>query len=277
MARGSLKYPFKKTGQQVGSAAGAALGTLIPIPGVGTAIGGAVGGLIGGLFDKGGNKAQAGPSAAESQMQRRLKQYERSQFVAQNPYEDMTVNLQAAEFQRQQQAQEQADVLAALRGGATGAGAGALATSLMRASVQKQQALAGQIGKQEQAIEMAQANAQTQIDAQRRAFEQQKLETLLGVDMARVTGEEQARVAAEQARMNRSSSLLGAGLGFLGEIAPSIIDGLSTAPTNTKQTTQFADVSDLSIDTSGLGQNLSLTTPSSGLSLTTPSSGLSLN
>ena len=266
MARGSLKDPFKKvSGSQVGSAAGMALGSIIP--GVGTAIGGAVGGVLGGLFDRNKSETQAGPSAAESQMQRRLKQYEQSQFVAQNPYEDMTVNLQAAEFQRQQQAQEQADVLAALRGGATGAGAGALATSLIRASARKQQALAGQIGKQEQAIEMAQAKAQTQIDADRRAFEQQKLETLLGIDMARVTGEEQARAAREQARMNRSSSLLGAGLGFLGEIAPSVIDGLSTAPTTTKQTTQFADVSDLSINTSGLGQNLSLTTPSSGLSL----------
>ena len=209
MARGSLKDPFKKTGQQVGSAAGAALGTLIPIPGVGTAIGGAVGGLIGGLFDKGGNQAQAGPSAAELQMQKRMKQYEQSEFVAQNPYEDMTVNTQAAEFQRQQQAQEQADVLAALRGGATGAGASALATSLMRTSAQKQQALAGQIGKQEQAIEMAQAKAQTQIDAERRAFEQQKLETLLGIDMARVTGEEQARLAEEQGKMDRRSQLLG--------------------------------------------------------------------
>lgn len=233
MARGSLSNPFKfATQEQIDrynaeqnqSGGGKILST------IGSAVGGPLGGIIGGAVGLGlgalfGRKKEqsTGPSEAELQMQQRLKQYEQSQFIAQNPYEDMTVNLQAAEFQRQQQAQEQADVLAALRGGATGAGAGALATSLMRASAQKQQALAGQIGKQEQAIEMAQAKAQTQIDAEKRAFERRKLETLLGIDMARVTGEEQARVAGEQARMNRSSSLLGAGLGFLGEIAPSII------------------------------------------------------
>lgn len=220
MARGSLSNPFKKEKESTSNI----------LPMLGALAGGSILGLGASALLGAIGSGQRQTSAAELQMQERMKEYEQSQFVAQNPYENMTVNLQAEEFQRQQQAQEQADVLAALRGGATGAGAAALATSLMRASAQKQQALAGQIGKQEQAIEMAKAKAQTQIDAQRRAFEQQKLETLLGIDMARVTGEEQARVAAEQARMNRSSSLLGAGLGFLGEIAPSIIDGLSTAP-----------------------------------------------
>ena len=66
-------------------------------------------------------------------------------FKATNPYASMQVNLQAADFQRQQQAQETADILGTLSGGAGGAGAAALATSLARSSLAKQQQLAGQI------------------------------------------------------------------------------------------------------------------------------------
>ena len=209
MARGSLKDQFKKTGQQIGSTAGAALGTLIPIPGVGTAIGGAVGGLIGGLFDKDKKQRQVGPSEAELQMQERMKQYEQSQFVGTNPYDAMSVDLQAAEFQRQQQAQEQADILASLQGGASGAGAAALATSLMRSSSQKQRQVAADISKQEQQIKMQKAAADVQLQQERQRFEQGKLETLLGIDMGRVTAEEQARLAEEQGKMDRRSQLLG--------------------------------------------------------------------
>ena len=252
MARGSLNNPFKKQdespmkayGSQIGSTAGMILGNIIA-PGVGGTIGSTLGGMIGGAIDNGGNGGSGGgsldPKAIEAdlQLQRRMAQYEQSKFSAVNPYEDMTVNLQAAEFQRQQQAQEQADVLAALRGGAGGgAGAAALATSLMRSSVAKQQQLAGEIGKQEQAIQLSRAQAQAKIDEQRRAFEQQKLETLLGIDMAKVTGMEQARLAAQQGRMNRNSQLLGAGLGFLGDIAPDVIDALSTAPNTTNSTNE---------------------------------------
>ena len=237
MARGSLNNPFKRqeespmkqiSGSQIGSTAGMILGNIIA-PGVGGAVGSGIGGMIGGAFD--GGRGQSQDSQAEREMRARMAQYEQSQFFATNPYEDMTVNLQAAELQRQQIAQEQADILAGLRGTAGASGAAALATSLARSTAEKQRKISAEIGKQEQAIKLSQAQAQAKIDAQRRAFEQQKLETLLGIDMARVTGQEQARVAAEQARMNRSSQLLGAGLGFLGNIAPNVIDALSTAPT----------------------------------------------
>jgi len=217
MARGSLKDPFKKvSGSQIGSAAGVALGSIIPV--VGTAIGGAVGGVLGGLFDRNKNETQAGPSAAESQMQKRMKQYEQSQFVGTNPYEDMTVNLQAAEFQRQQQAQEQADILASLQGGASGAGAAALATSLMRSSSQKQRQVAADISKQEQQIKMQKAATDVQLQQEKQRFEQGKLETLLGMDMGRVTAEEQARLTEEQGKMDRRSQLLGGVMGLGGTV-----------------------------------------------------------
>jgi hypothetical protein len=273
MARGTLKSPLKKqeetpmkqvSGAQIGTAAGAVIGSVIP--GVGTAIGGAVGGVLGGLFDSGGKKKQpSGPSAAERALARRRRAYENMQFETTNPYEDVTVNLQAAEFQRQQQAQEQADILAGLQTAAGGAGAASLATAMARQSQAKQQQIAADIGKQEAIIQQAAAQAEMRNQEAKRQFEIGRMETLLGMDMAAVTGEQQARLAAQQ----QKTDIMGGVLGLAGEILPAVI-GAGTSPTTnttTSNTTQFADLSNLSIDTSGLGQNLSLTQPSSGLSL----------
>jgi len=245
MARGTLNNPFNKkddtpmqrvSGSQIGSTAGMILGNIIA-PGVGGAIGSGIGGMIGGAFDNGGqNQVTAGPSAAEVDMEVLRKEYEQLQFQATNPYAGMQVNLQAAEFQRQQQAQQEADILQSLRAGGGGAGSAALATSLMRSSVAKQQQIAADIGKQEQAIQMAQAQAEAQIQKEQRAFNQSKLETLLGMSMARVTGQEQARLAAEQSRMNRSSQLLGVGLSALGTLGSSFIESGGLQPKTTPDT-----------------------------------------
>ena len=70
-------------------------------------------------------------------------------------------------------------------------------------------------------------------------------------------------------KANQGSQLLGVGLNLLGTLGGSFIESGGLQPkTSTPPTpTQFADMSDIAIDTSGLGQNLTLTTPSSGLSL----------
>lgn len=253
MARGTLSDPFKSeaqspmkmSGQQIGSTIGAVAGTLIPIPGVGQAIGGAIGGAVGAGFDRRKNRRNqtgASPSAAELETQRLMQEYKDSEFQGFNPYAGMQVDLQSAEFQREQQAQEQADVLQSLRGGAGGAGAAALATSLMRSSTEKQRQIAADISKQEQNIKMQAAQAEMNLQQQEQAFDTGKLETLLGMSMAEVTAERQAQLAAEQGKMDRSSQLLGAGLSFLGDIAPSVIGGLSTAPTNTTNNTNQTGV-----------------------------------
>jgi len=276
MAKGSLKDPFKNkeespmklSGSQIGSTVGMLAGTLIPIPGVGTAVGGAVGGalggLIGGAFDSGGKQeqtglSQAGPSQAEQDLNVRMKAFEDYTFKTTNPYEDMTVNTQAAEFQRDMQAQQQADTLQALRGARGSAGAASLATAMSRQAAEKERAIAADIGKQEQAIQMAQAKAEAENQKAKQAFELDRMTTMLGISMAEVTGQQQARLAADQARMNRGSQLLGAGINVLGTLGSAFISGGGLNPgTSTSSTsTQFDDLSDVTIDTSGLG-NLSL-------------------
>jgi len=276
MARGSLKDPFKKdkhsplknTGSNVGSTIGGVAGSAIGGP-VGGLIGSTLGGFVGGLFGKDKNQAPAGPSAAELDVQRRMKEYEDFQFRTVNPYEDMQVDLQAAEFQRSMQAQQQANTLQALRGAGGAAGAASLATAMSRQAAEKERAISADISKQEQSIKLASAEQIAKNQTARQQFELGRMETMLGISMGAVTAEEQARLAAEQNKANQGSQLLGVGLDLLGTLGSSFIEGGGLSPgTNTSSTpTQFADMSDITLDTSGLGQNSSLTTPSSGLSL----------
>ena len=74
-----------------------------------------------------------------------------------NTMEDLTINTQAVNFQRDMAAQQNVNMLDALRGGGGASGAAAIAQSM--AGIQSQQArqLAGQIGQQESTIQMAAA------------------------------------------------------------------------------------------------------------------------
>jgi hypothetical protein len=66
-----------------------------------------------------------------------LEAYKTEEYVnpyenMENVYEDMRINTQAAEFQRQQLAQQQADILQGLQGAAGSAGVAALAQAMAR-------------------------------------------------------------------------------------------------------------------------------------------------
>ena len=229
MARGSLADPFgnkdespmkQVSGAQIGTAGGAILGSIIP--GVGTVVGGAVGGVIGGLLDK-KDEETVGPSQAELDVERRLREFEDFQFRTNNPYEDMTVNLQAADYQREMSAQQQADTLQALRGGRGAAGAAALATAMSRQAAEKERAIAADIGRQEQEIQKLEAEQEAKNFLAAQQFELDRMQTMLGIDMAQVTGEEQGRLMQEQGRLDRQTQLIGAGLTTLGNIAGSAI------------------------------------------------------
>ena len=202
MARGTLVSPFKQKGKTFG---GQVLDVL----------------TFGGSKDVRRKKAarEAEMARAQAEVDARRQDYEQMEFQAINPFAGMQVDLQSAEFQREQQAQEQADVLQSLRGGAGGAGAAALATSLMRSSTEKQRQIAADISRQEQNIKMQAAQAQLDLEQQERAFSMDKMTTLLGMDMAEVTGLQQA----EQARKNRNAQLAGAAIGLVGQTAGAAI------------------------------------------------------
>ena len=78
-----------------------------------------------------------------------MDQYRNFDPRVQNPYEDLTVNLQQADYMKQQQAQQSADTLQQLRGVGGGAGAAALATAMSRQGALNAQRASASIAQQE--------------------------------------------------------------------------------------------------------------------------------
>ena len=77
--------------------------------------------------------------------------------MAENVYEDLTVNQQQAEFQREQQEQQRANIMQSLQGAAGGSGIAALAQQMAnQGSLQARQSAAS-IGQQEVANQKLQA------------------------------------------------------------------------------------------------------------------------
>ena len=165
-----------------------------------------------------------------------LQQLRDFDFSVENPYEDMTVNLQAAQMQQQGLAQQQADILAGLRGAGGGAGAAALATGLARQAAKSQQAISADLGQQEQQL----AQAQFKIDQEVRQKEYGRMESILGIEMQQLAAAEQAKrerdaqKAAERSALGGVlGSIVGAGIGFLvpggGAAVAGVLSGIGGA------------------------------------------------
>ena len=121
-----------------------------------------------------------------------------------NPYEDLTVNLQQAEFMKDQNMQQQANILSSLQGAAGGSGVAGLAQSLNNSSVNANAKIAASIGLQESKNNQLKAKGQGAVDmyeakgaTQARTLENEKLSTLFGIESQRLT---QANMARSQAR-----------------------------------------------------------------------------
>tara|TARA_R100001463_G_scaffold85139_4_gene140031 strand:+ start:16782 stop:17399 length:618 start_codon:yes stop_codon:yes gene_type:complete len=152
-------------------------------------------------------KARAEKEAAKAQMELRKKQF--SEMDTSNPFknmenkmEDLTVNQQEAEFTRQTQQQNQANIMANMKGAAGGSGIAALAQTLANQGSLDAQKAAVSIGKQETANQMAERKASAQIQAQEREgeimsrqMEQNKIGTMMDMEAA-----EMAAAAAAEGR-----------------------------------------------------------------------------
>jgi len=103
-----------------------------------------------------------------------------------NTMEDLTVNQQQAQFQKQMYQQQQADVLQGLRGGAGASGTAGLAQAMMNQGQQQAQQASASIGQQESANQMAKAQMAGQLQQQERGGEWQ-------ASMTRRAGQEQSR------------------------------------------------------------------------------------
>jgi hypothetical protein len=170
--------------------------------------------ILGGLI--GGRRRRREQRDAREAMQTSREAYMQQEYVnpyanLENPYEDLTINQQQAQFQAQQGAQQRADILEGLRGTAGGAGVAGLAQAMAGQAALGTQRISASIGQQEARNQELRARGAMgvqrlegygeQIRSQR---EQQRMETLYGMDMGRLTAANQAR---QQARQNMISGL----------------------------------------------------------------------
>ena len=125
-----------------------------------------------------------------------------------NTMEDLTINQKQAQFQAQQFAQSQANIMGELRGAAGGSGIAALAQSLAQQGQIAAQASSASIGQQEAANQMAERQMAGNIQSMERQGEmisrglkKEQAETLLGMEQQNFAAAKNAQARAEQARM----------------------------------------------------------------------------
>ena len=200
------------------------------LPAIGTAV--SIGSSIFGAIqaNKQQRAAERKEEAARAEMNRLRNVY--ANLDTSNPFlnqenvmEDLTVNQQQAEFQKQQFQQSQANILDGLRGSAGGGGVAALAQQLAQSGQLQAQQASADIGRQESANQMAKAQMAGQLQAKERegelisrAQEKEKQSTLLGMAQQETAAYADQAAAAQAAKMGAISggvqNLVGAIPGF---------------------------------------------------------------
>jgi hypothetical protein len=115
-------------------------------------------------------------------------------FEFSNPFEDMTVDMRAADFQVQQGAQQRADIMGALQGSAGSSGIAGLAQSLANQGQLQTQRIAANISQQERQNQIMSAKGEASVQAAEasvQAAEASKQATLLGMDYGSLAGANQ--------------------------------------------------------------------------------------
>jgi hypothetical protein len=184
---------------------------------------------LGGVF--GSRKRKKEQRAAKKQVQKYTNEYkalDTSNLYAgqQNTYEDLTVNLQEAEFKSEQQNQGLANILDKNQQAAGGSGIAALAQALANQQSQNMAQSAISIGQQEQKNMLMQAQEASRLQGAEiagavagRELEYEKTETLLGMSQQRLAGANKAREDAKQAL-----------IGGIGDIAGGALMGAAANP-----------------------------------------------
>ena len=136
-----------------------------------------------------------------------------------NTMEDLTVNQGAAQFQAEQEQQGLSNIMGSMQGAAGGSGIASLAQSLAGQQSQNMRRASVDIGKQEQANQMAERQQAGNLQLYEkkgelisRDAEKDKTETLLGMSQQRLG-------AANQARKEATAAIVGGVGQMAGEAA----------------------------------------------------------
>jgi hypothetical protein len=185
----------------------------------------AVGGVIktvGSLFGGGKRRREQRAAAAEmAQYKQKYEQLDTSNPYANmtNPYENLTVNTQAADFAAQQNSQNAANIMSGLAGAAGGGGIAALAQSMANSQAQQAQQASASIAQQESQNQQLAAQgefrrqsmiAAGELESQKR--EMDKTGTLLGMAQQRKAAADEARAAAKADLLGGIGEIAGAGI-----------------------------------------------------------------
>ena len=178
---------------------------------------GQVAGLVGSLI--GGGKRRREQRAAQREMARNKLKYEQldtSNPYANitNPFENLTVNTQAADFAAQQSSQNAANIMSGLAASAGGGGIAALAQSMANAQNQQAQQASASIAQQEQRNQSLAAQGEMKRqqliaagESQSQQREASKTATLLGMSQQRLAAANQARADATAATVGAISNV----------------------------------------------------------------------
>ena len=187
----------------------------VPVMGAIQGLAGIAGGIIGSKKRK---REQREAQREYNQNLARMKNADTSNpyLNQENTMEDLTVNTQEADMIAAQQNQGMANTFDALQQSAGGSGIAALAQSLANQQTQNAQSASASIGKQERQNQLAEANMAAQLQSQEakgelisRSQEKDKTDTMLGMSQQRLA-------AANQARSQATSSIIGGGTGLVG-------------------------------------------------------------
>jgi len=190
----------------------------VPVMGAIQGLAGIAGGIIGSKKRK---REQKEAQREYNQNLARMKNADTSNpyLNQENTMEDLTVNTQEADMIAAQQNQGMANTFDALQQSAGGSGIAALAQSLANQQTQNAQSASASIGKQERQNQLAEANMAAQLQSQEakgelisRAQEKDKTDTMLGMSQQRLAAANQARAQATSSIIGGVTGLVGAGM-----------------------------------------------------------------
>ena len=201
------------------------------------------------------------------------KEYERNKEMfagldTSNPYanmentmEDLTVNKQAAEFQKQQQMQQQANILDQMKGAAGGSGIAALAQAMANQGALDAQKASADIARQESANQQAQASEASRLQSMERQgevmsreMEKSKVTGLLGMSQSEMQQAEARRAAANEQIMSGITDVAGIAGGLQQNIVTKQQQQLDLA--TLKQTDEYAGMTDEQFEEAMKAKNL---------------------
>lgn len=189
----------------------------------------------------GSGKRKREQRAAKEELSRRTAAYENLDTSnvyknMENTMEDLTVNQQAANFQAQQQQQGMSNIMNSMQGAAGGSGIAALAQSMANQQNQNLQIASADIGRQEQANQMAERREAGKLDLYEkkgelisRDAEREKTETLMGMAQQRLGAANKARQDATSAIMGGVGDIVGAATPGLSNVIGGGADGFMGA------------------------------------------------